>query len=257
MFLSRRSWSALYWYRRLRVKMGRRITPTMRGRLTTYHNRHAGETCVIMGNGPSLRHMDFSAFAECVTFGTNRIYLLFDELPFRPTYYVAANKYMLAQFADEVLALEMPRFIPFYASPYLDADPNLLYMDALPETGFATDIGQGVWTGVTVTYMALQLAYYMGFARVVLVGVDHRYRTQGTPHQLVRAQADDTNHFHRDYFGRGTYWQLPDLAGSEANYRVAKAVFERDGRKILDATVNGALDVFPKVDYRMIACAEE
>ncbi|MEM6283384.1 MAG: hypothetical protein AAF787_14410 [Chloroflexota bacterium] len=254
--LSRRSGSLLYWYRRLRVKMGRRVSPAMQNRLAAYHNRHAGENCVIMGNGPGLRHMDFTVFADCVTFGTNRIYLLFDEIPFQPTYYVAANKYMLAQFAADVLALEMPRFIPYYASPYLDADPDMLYMDVLPDTGFATNITQGVWTGVTVTYMALQLAYYMGFARVYLVGVDHRYSTQGRPHQLVQAQSDDTNHFHHNYVGRGTYWQLPDLAGSEENYRVAKAAFEHDGRDILDATINGALDVFPKADYRTIACAE-
>jgi hypothetical protein len=42
---------------------------------------------------------------------------------------------------------------------------------------------------------------------------------------------------------------LPDLETSELAYRMAKAAFEEDGRRVLDATVNGNLTVFPKTDY--------
>ena len=39
-----------------------------------------GDRCVIIGNGPSLRSMDLSSLKDEVTFGMNRIYLLFDKM---------------------------------------------------------------------------------------------------------------------------------------------------------------------------------
>ena len=63
---------------------------------------------------------------------------------------------------------------------------------------------------------------------------------------------DEPNHFNPNYFGTGFRWQLPDLETSELAYRLAKYHFERDGREILDATVDGKLEVFRKVDYQSL-----
>ena len=89
----------------------------------------------------------------------------------------------------------------------------------------------------------------MGFAEVILVGVDHNFETQGQPNSTVISSGEDPNHFSPDYFGKGFRWQLPDLEGSERAYRMAKAAYELSGRRVLDATVDGKLKVFPKVDY--------
>ena len=56
-------------------------------------------------------------------------------------------------------------------------------------------------------------------------------------------------HFSPDYFGKGVVWQLPDFKQNEWAYTMAKEVFESEGREIVDATVDGNLQVFPKVDY--------
>jgi hypothetical protein len=100
-----------------------------------------------------------------------------------------------------------------------------------------------------VTYVALQLAYHMGFEQVILVGVDHSFITQGSAHQEVTSQGDDPNHFSPRYFGKGFRWQLPDLETSERAYRMAHQAYRAAGRQVLDATVGGQLQVFPKVDY--------
>jgi tetratricopeptide (TPR) repeat protein len=76
--------------------------------------------------------------------------------------------------------------------------------------------------------------------------------TQGTPHKTVVSDGDDPNHFDSSYFGKGLKWQLPDLEGSEKSYRVAKQAFEESGRRIIDATVNGRCQVFPKKDYQEV-----
>ena len=100
-----------------------------------------------------------------------------------------------------------------------------------------------------MTYVALQLAFYMGFQQVILIGVDHNFSTQGKPNTTVISQGEDKDHFHASYFGKGFRWQLPDLETSERAYRLAKQAFEAAGREVLDATIGGKLQVFPKVDY--------
>jgi hypothetical protein len=95
----------------------------------------------------------------------------------------------------------------------------------------------------------MQLAFHMGFQKVILVGVDHSFATQGTPHDEVVSQGDDPNHFSTNYFGKGFRWQLPDLDTSEVAYRLARQAFEADGREIVDATIGGKLTVFPKINY--------
>jgi hypothetical protein len=108
---------------------------------------------------------------------------------------------------------------------------------------------RGVWGGATVTYVALQLAFYMGFKTVILVGVDHSFSSKGVPHAVVEGGDSDSNHFHPKYFADGTRWQLPDLQTSEYAYRLAKEAYESAGRRILDATIGGKLTVFPKVEF--------
>ena len=89
----------------------------------------------------------------------------------------------------------------------------------------------------------------MGFETVILIGVDHNYTTQGQPNTTITSQGDDPNHFNPNYFGKGFRWQLPDLETSERGYRLAQNTYEAAGRQVIDATVGGKLQIFPKVDY--------
>ena len=68
----------------------------------------------------------------------------------------------------------------------------------------------------------------------------------------MQSQGDDPNHFSVAYFGKGFRWQLPDLETSEVAYRMARKAYETDGRKVLDATIGGKLDIFEKVDYESL-----
>ncbi len=64
-------------------------------------------------------------------------------------------------------------------------------------------------------------------------------------------QGEDPNHFDPAYFG-AQHWQNPDLAHSEESYRLARQEFEADGRRIVDATLNGACTVFEKQPYTQV-----
>ncbi|MCK4829996.1 hypothetical protein KA005_80495 [bacterium] len=112
-----------------------------------------------------------------------------------------------------------------------------------------------VWVGGTVSYICLQLAYYMGFSDVYLIGFDHNYTkpdnviTDGTE---WTSQGDDPNHFHPGYFGKGKRWHDPRVDRMEMAYKKAQIYFAADGRKICNATVGGCLEVFDRVDYKSL-----
>jgi hypothetical protein len=79
--------------------------------------------------------------------------------------------------------------------------------------------------------------------------VDHSFKQKGEPNKTIVSEGDDESHFDPKYFGKGFRWQLPDLETSELAYRRARQAYEAAGRRIVDATVGGKLDVFPKVEF--------
>jgi hypothetical protein len=216
--------------------------------LRAIKNSHVGERCVIIGNGPSLNETDLSLLKHEITFGLNRIYLMFDKLGFDTTYHVVVNQLVVEQCKDDFIALNAPLFTTTPSRKYLAGRPQTGYLNKIVGPRFSRNVSHGVWEGATVTYVAMQIAYYMGFKEVVLVGVDHNFVSKGPAHQAVTSQGEDPNHFDPNYFGKGFKWQLPDLETSEIAYEAARQSFEADGRRIVDATVGGKLQVFPKID---------
>jgi len=251
---SDRYWS---WYNRDRHLLARvfsRVWMKNKQRLETWRNKFAGERCFVVGNGPSLRKTDLSKLAGEFTIGMNRIYLAFDDYQFRSSCLVSVNDLVLEQCHAEMQTLDIPKFISWRARRYFKASPETLFLDTdytLPED-FNGDATGRLFEGFTVTFISLQLAYFFGFSKAILIGVDHNFATKGPANAVVTSQGEDPNHFASNYFGKGFRWQLPDLAGSERAYRMAREAFQADGRQILDATVGGKLDIFPKVDYEKL-----
>jgi 6-hydroxymethylpterin diphosphokinase MptE-like len=220
-------------------------------RLKQLENTHSNQRCFIIGNGPSLRQTDLSKLRGEFTFGLNRIYLIFTDLGFSTTYLVSVNDLVIDQCAAEMQRLALPKFLTWRARRWFRPDPNITYLDTdfTGEEDFSASLTGRIFEGFTVTYVALQLAYHMGFSEVILVGVDHNFITRGTANQAIISQGDDPNHFAPNYFGKGFKWQLPDLAGSERAYTLAREAYSKAGRRVVDATVGGKLTIFPKVNY--------
>lgn len=225
-----------------------------RKELPQYKNIHTGKRCFILGNGPSLKDTDLKKLKNEFTFGMNRIYLAFQDMGFKTSYYVSVNDLVIEQCAADIQNLDIPRFVSWRAGRnWLTKEEQLYFLyTTYTEPKFAKNICNRLWESATVTYVALQLAYYMGFEEAILIGVDHNFETKGKANTTVVSQGDDPNHFHPGYFGKGFRWQLPDLEKSEVGYRMARKAFEEDGRKVLDATVNGKLTIFDKVDYNSL-----
>ena len=235
-------------------------------RLTALKDIHAGARAFVIGNGPSLKQTDLSKLKNEFTFGMNRIYLMFPELGFATSYLCVVNDLVIEQTASDLAALEIPKFLawrsrrhftnlqPFdklRAAPSTFNLPTFLYT-SYTSPRFARDARGRVWEGATVTNVALQLAFHMGFRQVILIGVDHNYSTAGKPNTTVVSEGDDPNHFSPAYFGKGFRWQLPDLETSELGYAMVRDAYRAAGGEVLDATVGGKLTIFPKVDYNSL-----
>jgi hypothetical protein len=220
-----------------------------RRRLCMYKDKHKGQRCFVIGNGPSLKKMDLSLLRDEFTFGMNRIYLLFPELGFHTSYLVSVNDLVIQQCAQDIQRLPLPKFLSWRAMSEPVDSSTTVFLRSSYSLGFSTDLEELVYESATVTNVALQLAFYMGFSTVILIGVDHSFASKGKPNTTVVSDGSDPNHFSPDYFGKGFRWQLPDLDISERGYLLAREAFEKNGRQILDATVDGKLQIFPKVEY--------
>jgi hypothetical protein len=100
----------------------------------------------------------------------------------------------------------------------------------------------------------------MGFQEVYLIGFDHSYKIPmdaalDTQRKEITSQSDDPNHFDPSYFGKGYRWHDPAVERMETAYRRAREAFAANGRKIMNATVGGQLNVFERVKYEdLFAC---
>jgi hypothetical protein len=229
-----------------------------------FANIHSGRRCFILGGGPSLLAVDPSLLRDEITFAVNGIFLRFDWLGFQPTYFAVEDALVYEdRKADIVRAVT--RSHCFFPVQFRDADflqPNFHFLrfvyDFEERPGwplFSTDASRLLWVGGTVTYMCLQLAYYMGIREVYLLGLDHKYVKPS--HVSTRgnewtSQGKDPNHFHPDYFGPGKRWHEPRLDRMERAYARARETYAQDRGHIYNATAGSNLDTFARIDLSQL-----
>jgi len=218
--------------------------------LAALKDRHKGRPMLVVGNGPSLNQTPLDDFSGVPSIGMNKIDMIFLRTTWRPELVVCANNLVAIQHQDAFAASEIPVFVGWKARWYLRAENRrkLNFYNISLSNAFTTDAIKGFGSSATVTYVALQMAYWMGADPVIIFGVDHSFKYSGPESTYQKREGPDTNHFDPNYFKSGTYWGTPDLEQSEVDYSLARLAFEADGRKVYDATVGGKLDVFEKID---------
>jgi hypothetical protein len=221
-------------------------------KLKVLKGRYDGHKAVIICNGPSLNKVDLRQLEGTFTFGLNKINLLFDKSPFRPSAIVSVNPLVIEQNKDYFSTTTIPTFLDATARSLLpNLSKNTTLMHSADYPYFSKDCSISIFQGFTVTYVALQLAYHMGFTQVALVGCDHNFIIDGVPNEVTYNEEVDQNHFSENYFIPEEAWQFPDLKGSEHAYDMAKQAYESDGRMIVNATPGSKLSVFANVDLEV------
>jgi hypothetical protein len=230
-----------------------------------FYLRQANRRCFILGNGPSLNKTDIGRLGSEVTFAVNSIFLMTETNGFRPTFYVVEDNLVFTENMQQIDAYEgVTKILPKAYADKLKCRDQCYGFDmdtsfynktnprrhAVPQ--FNTTSAPTFFCGQSVTYINMQLAYYMGFTEVILLGMDFSYQKPSTHEQNgnhIRSHGDDPNHFHKNYFGAGKTWKDPRLGRVLRSYMRAKFEFESVGRKIVNATPGGELELFPRVAY--------
>ncbi|MEH6592726.1 MAG: 6-hydroxymethylpterin diphosphokinase MptE-like protein [Halioglobus sp.] len=217
-----------------------------RRKIRKWHNKYIGEKAVIVCNGPSLLETNLDLLEGVFTFGLNKIDLLFDKSSFRPSCIVAVNEFVIEQNTGFYNATEIPLFLDSIAMRRVTPKSNIAYLHSSTGLGFAQDCSMSILQGHTVTFVAMQIAFHMGFQEVALIGCDHSFADSGPANAVGVSGKTDTNHFDPNYFAGGTHWNFPDLFESEVAYTRAKNMYQAHGRKLINATEGGKLDLFER-----------
>ncbi len=219
-----------------------------RKRINSWKDRFSGEKAVILCNGPSLNKSDLSLLKNTFTFGLNKINLLFDRSDYRPSAIISVNPLVLEQNAPFFNKTETPLFLDRAAIGHVKARDNVAYLHTTRYRKFARDCSMSLYEGYTVTFVAMQLAFHMGFRQVALIGCDHSFSAKGGENKAVKSGDTDVDHFDPNYFAGGQKWNLPDLTESTISYAMAGQVFQEYGGEIINCTEGGKLELFRRME---------
>ncbi len=209
--------------------------------------------CFLVGCGPSLNVTPLDRLRE-PSFACNGIHEIFPKVVWRPTYYGlmwTPNRAKRRKYFQPALDKSATVFLDERWKGKLDC-PRAIYFSigydwdgAIHKHYWSWDVSKLVGCHHTSVYQLAQIAVYIGFTELVLVGCDSNY-VQGW------------NNFSPDYYP-GTYLEEAQVAEIHRMHRHAweqmRAACSTRGIKILDATIGGKLDVFPKVDIEEVLSA--
>jgi hypothetical protein len=228
-----------------------------------YAGKHQGERCFIIGNGPSLSTNDLDKLIFEKTFATNRIFRLFNETSFRPTYYVTEDYSMFSEIEPICEKVGETKFLAYNAiydkckEGYDKYIPNAEYytidfsVKNYPEpyrtAKFSDDISFVYW-GATIVNSCIQLAVNMGFQEIYLLGIDHSYNLALRKNGELLQSNKEQDHF---YFENRTHTSLYlfqiDIAN--AAFQSVRDYADSRGIKIYNATRGGKLEIFERIDF--------
>lgn len=219
-----------------------------------FKNIHAGEPGWIVGNGPSLNEMELRFLGEKVNFCMNRIYLGEVQFGFTPKYYTVEDNFVAEDNSEEIDTLRYTKFLPKDLEYCLSDADDVCWINFLRKYDdyplFSDDASKVTYWGSTVTYLAIQLAFFMGCDPIYLIGVDFDYAVPDyADGPNITSRGSDPNHFHPDYFGLGKRWHHPRLDLVRHFFIEARRFIENRGRRIFNAGIGGKLTVFERVNY--------
>lgn len=236
-------------------------------KIKTLKDKYKGQRCFIIGNGPSLNKLDINLIKNEYTFGVNSIFYKYDDIGFKPYFYTVEDGEVMKENHERISNFKCNyNFFPSNYRKYFSKNDKDFFFNLnrsfyekkskffeLPQ--FSKDMSKRLYCGQSVTIVNLQIAYYLGFTEVYLIGMDFSYDQRPDDIKIgnkIISGGDDLNHFHKEYFGKGKIWHDPKLHNVLKSYKSAKINFEKDGRNIYNATYGGKLEVFDRVNYNSL-----
>lgn len=212
--------------------------------IKNYKNIHEGERCFIVCTGPSLKIDDLNLIKDEVSFSMNSIVLSYKDTTWRPTYYAIQDRVGYEKLKEDIKKYNMKHLFCGIStrkhSPQIDINhiPFPLNLGDHGKKGinhktkFSNDCYKVVYDGHSITYSVIQLAIYMGFKEIYLIGLDCNYSNKGNDHVIEYATQENLN----------------AEVLMKNSFKVAKNYADNNGIKIYNATRGGKLEVFERVN---------
>lgn len=234
-------------------------------KLCGIRNAYKGKRCFIIGNGPSLKADDLDKIKDEYSFAANSICKIFDRTDWRPSFYCVQDEKVLANLGEDLFAggkVARSTFIRLnsYKNIRNDIDklgdlffvPIIQFKLKNEGVRFSKRIDLYAGDGWTVTYMAIQLAAYMGFKEICLLGVDHSFPFERKKDgSVVIKDLNIPAHFYES--AADNVKGEPPRKRANFNERVtngyiaAEEYSRKTGRfRIYNCTRGGALEVFER-----------
>lgn len=227
-------------------------------KLLAMKNKYSGQRCFLVGNGPSLKAADLDMIANEVSFGCNMIYKIFDKTKWRPTYYFITDIVYTENLSKEIEQyVNSPMIMHGRAYRSMKIKPqDVTYVYSLSQDDYKVRgnmLAYYIPAQATVMTFMIEMAIYMGFREIYLLGVDctNSFTTGHFNDNYTPSELDKVNLARaRKTLGN------PKLTLAElGEYRLGRAIkaFEiiaeyagRKGVKIYNATRGGQLEAFPR-----------
>ncbi|MDL2316420.1 DUF115 domain-containing protein, partial [Desulfovibrio sp. OttesenSCG-928-A18] len=229
--------------------------------LETLRNKHLGKRCFVLGCGPSLNLQDVEKLRFEYTFACNKIYLLFEKTQWRPSYYSCEDHLLVQNSLENIMSMD--RTLKLFSTNVLRSMthhkklsecffyrhlPNHPIGEGFPG-GFSYDMTKGVQWGSTITYSLIQMAVYMGFKTIYLLGLDHFYILPEKKCGRVYIDGGEQNHFHNAYRKPGERWHDPQPHVLEQSYAYALEACCQVGVSVFNASRRTMLNIFPRISF--------
>lgn len=202
-----------------------------------------GERCFIIGGAPSLNQLDLTKLNNEFTFTVNRGYMMREKGLSHSTFHVMSD---VNTFDDENVINEIPLDFMDKLFLYTGIDKfnpdGALYFDFYPlghECKFQTDLTKPLSLFGSVIFFAIQIAYYLGFKQIILIGVDLDYVSN-----MGHAYKETAGEVSRQY-SHSILCCREMMQGLE----VAQEFLTKEGVSILNASPAGKVDCMPRVKY--------
>lgn len=227
-------------------------------KLRRLKNTKIGKRCFIVGNGPSLNIADLERIKNEDSFAVNRIYKIFAQTNWRPTFYCSQDTSVLDEIEGDIKNI-LDECEGVFLNSYIARNKknivkrnNLYYFylnteryyPQLPR--FSQNVCRQIFEGFTVAYASIQLAVYMGYSEIYLIGTDHSYNVNKKQDGSIEKNDGTTNYM------KGLEGKLgfpPQLENSTLAFRKANQICKEKGIIIKNATRGGKLEEFERVDF--------
>ena len=219
--------------------------------LLRFKNIHEGDSCFIIGLGPSLRADDLSLLHQnhIISFSVNNIARIYGDTEWRPEYYVMTDKNAFSD-ADLAHAEQLCKNNAFLAEAQEEfwskngSKKNIKFhrrqnLPDMEEELFSEDVAKVCGYGGTCIYICLQIAVYMGFKNIYLLGMDLVDMSQGVN------QLPTYKHFYQEEELTSRLWLDLILKG----YKSARKYADTHHVHIYNATRGGYLEIFDRVNF--------